>query len=109
MASEEKGKSNKGLGDMELNQSGMPSGLPQVHLHPALVVEMGGTSKTPTSIRDELSPTREGKLWWRVCLHPHLEQGRTLPVEKKPWLWMPLFFLLQVGAKSSRTTPLKCM
>ena len=28
VASEEKGKSNKGLGGMELNQSGMPSGLP---------------------------------------------------------------------------------
>ena len=32
----EKGKSNKGLGGMELNQSGMPSGLPLVHLHPHL-------------------------------------------------------------------------
>ena len=30
----EKDKSNKGLVGMELNQSGMPSGLPLVHLHP---------------------------------------------------------------------------
>ena len=67
---------------MELNQSRMPSGLPLVHLHPASGVEQGGTSETPASIRDRLSPTREGKLWWRVCLHPHLEQGRMLPVEK---------------------------
>ena len=82
MASEEKGKSNKGLGGRELNHSGMPSGLPLGHLHPAAVVEPGGVSKTPVSVRDRLSPTRERKLRWRVCLHPHLEQGRTLPLEK---------------------------
>ena len=76
----EKGKSNKGLGGMELNQSWMPSGLPLVHLHPTSVVEPGGMSKTPALVRDRLSPTREGKLWWR--LHPHLEQGRMLLVEK---------------------------
>ena len=29
------------------------------------------------------SPAREGKHQWRVCLHPHLEQGRTLLVKKK--------------------------
>ena len=55
---------------------------PLVHLHPASVVEPGGTSKMPALVRDRLSPTREEKLWWRVCLHPHLEKGRTLPVEK---------------------------
>ena len=42
VASEEKGKSNKSLGGMELNQSGMPSGLPLVHVHPASVVEPEG-------------------------------------------------------------------
>ena len=73
VASEEKGKSNKSLGGMELNQSGMPSGLPLVHLQSVSVVKLGGTSKTPVSVRDRLSPTREGKLQWRVCLHPHLE------------------------------------
>ena len=52
-------KSNRGLGGMELNQSGMPSGLPLVHLYPALVVELGGTSKTPASVRDRLSLTTE--------------------------------------------------
>ena len=67
---------------MELNQSGMPSGLPLVHLHPASVVELAGTSKTPVSVRDRLSPIREGKLLWEVCLDPHLEQGRMLPVRK---------------------------
>ena len=55
---------------------------PLVHLHPASVVEPGGMSKTPVLVRDRLSPTREEKLWWRVCLHPHLEKGRTLPVQK---------------------------
>ena len=28
---------------------------------------------------------------------------------KKPWLWMLLFSLLQMGTSSSRTTPLKCI
>ena len=72
------GKSNQGLGGMELNQSGMPSDLVLVHLHPTSVVEPGGTSKTPESVRHRLSPIREGKLRWRVCLHPHLERGGTL-------------------------------
>ena len=58
----EKGKSNKGLGGMELNQSGMPSGLPLVHLHPTLVAELGGMSMAPAFVRDRLSPTREGTL-----------------------------------------------
>ena len=49
----EKDKSNKGLVGMELNQSGMPSGLPLVHLHPASVVEPGGMSKMPASVRDD--------------------------------------------------------
>ena len=53
----------------------MPSSPPLVHLHPIPVVELGGTSKVPESVRDRLSLTREGKLWWRVCLHHHLEQG----------------------------------
>ena len=77
----EKGKSKKGLGGLELSQFGMSSGLFLVHLHPALEVEPGGTSKTPASVRDRLSPTREGKLQWRVCLHTHLEQGRTILAE----------------------------
>ena len=78
----EEGKSHRGLGGGELSQSGMPSGLPLAHLHPASVVEPGGKSKMPALVTDRLCPTREGKLRWRVCLHPHLEQGRTLLVEK---------------------------
>ena len=81
----EKGKSNKGLGGMELNQSWMPSGLPLVHLHPTSVVEPGGTSTAPASVRDRLSLTREGKLRCKVCLCPHLEQGGMPPVER--WRW----------------------
>ena len=100
----EKGKSNKGLGGMELNQSWMPSGLPLVHLHPTSVVEPGGMSKTPALVRDRLSPTREGKLWWRST--PTSRAGKDASGGKKPWLWMPLFFLLQMGASSSRTAPL---
>ena len=72
VASEEK-KSNKGPGGKELSQFGVPSGLSLVHLHPTSVVEPGVTSKAPASIRDRLSLTREGKLRWKVCLHPHLK------------------------------------
>ena len=49
---------------------------------PALVAEPGRTSKMPASVRDRLSPTREGKLPWKVCLHPHLEQRGTSPEER---------------------------
>ena len=123
------GKSNKGLGGVELNQSGIPSRLPLVHLHPASVVELGGTSKTPASVRDRLSLTREGKLWCKVCPHPHLEQGGMPLVERwllwcevcphphleqggmppvERWLWS-LFSLLQMGANNSSLTPLNCI
>ena len=63
VASEELGKSNKGVDGKELNQSGMLSGLSLVHLHPTSVVEPGGMSMELASVRDRLSPTREGKLW----------------------------------------------
>ena len=74
----EKGKSNKGLVSMELNQFEMPSGL-LVHLHLASVVEPGGMSKTPALLRDKVQP---GKERFGGDLHPHLEQGRMLLVEK---------------------------
>ena len=48
-----RGKSNKSFGGIKLNQTGMPSGLPLVHLHPASVVELGGMSKMPASVRDD--------------------------------------------------------
>ena len=84
----------------------MPSGISLMHLHPALVVEPGGMSMVPASVRDRLSQTREGKLRWKVCLHPHLEQGGTPPVER--WRWS-LFPLLQMGANNSSLTPLNCI
>ena len=53
----------------------MLAGLPLVHLHYTSVVELGGMSKVPASVRDRPSQAREGKLGWKVYLHPHLEQG----------------------------------
>ena len=100
-----KGKSKKGLGGMELSQFGMSSGLLLVHLHPASVVEPGGTSMTPASVRDRLSPTGEGRLQCKVCLHPHLEQGGTPPDGTCRFF----FSLLQMGAKNSSLTTLNCM
>ena len=49
------------------------------------LVEPGGTSRSPASVRDRLSPTKGGKLWFKVCLHPHLEQGGTPLVERGRW------------------------
>ena len=84
----------------------MLSGLPLVHLHPALVVELRRTSMAPVSVRDRLNLTREGKLWCKVCLHPHLEQGGMPLVER----WhRSLFFLLQMGANNSSLAPLNCI
>ena len=38
---------------------------------------------------------------------PPSRAGRDASSGKKPQLWMPLFSLLQMGANSSKTTPLK--
>ena len=48
---------------------------------PIPVVEPGGMNEAPVLVKDRLGPTREGKLRWKVCLHPHLEQGGMPPVE----------------------------
>ena len=84
----------------------MLSSLPLVHPHPISVVELGGMSMAPASVRDRLSPTREGKLWCTVCLHPHLEQGGMPLIER--WCWL-LFSLLWMGANNSSLTPLNCI
>ena len=59
----------------------MPLDLPLVHLYATSVVEPGGMSKAPLSVRDRLSLAKEGKLQWKVCLHLHLEQGGTSSME----------------------------
>ena len=85
----------------------MSSDLPLVHLHATLVIELGGMSKMSASVRNRLSLTRKGKLQWKVFAHPS-RAGRDASDGKKPWPWMLLFSLLEMGANSSRTTPLKC-
>ena len=39
--------------------------------------------KMPALVRDRLSSTREGKFWCKVCLHPHLEHRRMIPMGEK--------------------------
>ena len=85
----------------------MTLGLPLVHLHPSSVVELGWMSKMPALGRDRLSPTREGKLWLENLSTPPSRAEKGASGGKNPWIWMLLFSLLQVGASSSRTTPLK--
>ena len=55
---------------MKLSQLGMPSGLPLVHLHPTSVVELGWMSKMLASVRDRLSPNREGCFQWKKKKKP---------------------------------------
>ena len=55
------------------------------------------------SVRDRLSPTMEGKLRCKVCLHPHPAQGGMPLVER--WRWS-LFSLLQTGANNASLTAL---
>ena len=83
---------------MELSQSEAPSGLPPVYLHPTLVVELGGTSSAPVSVRDRL-----------ILSTPQSRAERNASGRKKPQLWIPLFPLLQMGANHFRTIPLKCI
>ena len=64
----EKGKSNKVVGGMELNQSEVPSGLPLVYFHLTSVVEPGGVSKVPASVRDRLSLSREECFQWKKAM-----------------------------------------
>ena len=47
---------------MELSQSGMPSGLPLGYLHPALVIELGGTNKMAASVTDKVQPGKESSV-----------------------------------------------
>ena len=98
-------RGKKGFNSEELDIS-LGCHLPLVHLHPTSVVELGGMSMAPASVRDRLSPTREGNLLHKVCLHPHLEQGGKPPVER--WCWS-IFSLLQMGANNSSLTPLNCI
>ena len=87
-------RGKKGFNSEELDIS-LGCHLSLVHLHPTSVVELGGMSMAPASVRDRLSPTREGNLLYKVCLHPHLEQGGMPPVER--WCWS-LFFSLTDGS-----------
>ena len=53
--------------------------------------------------KGQTSLTREGKLWCKVCLQPHVEQGGTPLVERLRW---SLFFLSYRGANNFSLTPL---
>lgn len=87
----------------------MLPGLPLVHRHPASVSGPGGLEVPGTCVgKDRLSPTSEGKLRRRVCLHPRLEQGGTLRWTEAMAVGAT-FFLSQMGANSSRATPLNCI
>ena len=66
-----------------------------------------GMSKVPVSVRDGLSQTRKEKLLWKVCLHPHLKQGGTPPVEKSHGCRCCFFLSYRWELAVPRTTPLK--
>ena len=55
-------EASKVSGEALDSQVGMLSGLPLVHPHLVSVVEPGGMSTAPASVRNRLSPTRKEKL-----------------------------------------------
>ena len=59
---------------------------------PTLVVEPGGTSKTPVSVRDRQSDQGRRASVESLSTLPS-RAGRDTSGGKKPWLWMLLFFL----------------
>ena len=80
-----------------------------MHLHTTSVVETGRMSKLPVLVRDRLSLARERKALVESLSTLPSKAGRDTSGGKKPWLWMPLFSLLHMGARSSRINPLKCI
>jgi len=63
----------------------------------------------PALIRDRLSLTREGKLQWKVCLHPHLEQRGISPVEKSHSCGCHFFLSYRWELAVPEPPPLKCI
>ena len=104
-----KDKLNKGLDGKQLKINWDAIRSAPVHLHPTSVVEPGGMSTAPASVRDRLSPTREGKLRWKVCLHPHLEQGGTPLGERSHGCGCRFFLSYRWELAVFRTTPLNCI
>ena len=94
MVSEEKGKSNKGVGGKELNQSEVPSGLSLVHLHPTSLVEPGGMNEYGASIGKGQTKSDQGRKALVESLSTSPPRvGRDTSGGKKPQLWMPFFSL----------------
>ena len=94
VASEEKGKSNKGLGCKELEIN-----LGCFQIYPWCI-----STWLDGRVR-RLSLTREGKLLWKVCLHPHLEQGGMPLVEKSHSCRCGFFLSYRRELAVPRTTP----
>ena len=91
LASEEKDKSNKGLGGLKLSQFGIPSGLILGHLHPAC--EQG------TCVSQGQSKSDQGRKASVESLStPPSRAGRDSFGGKEPRLWMLLFFSLTDGS-----------
>ena len=63
-------------------------------------------SMAPAWVRDRLSDQGRKALVESLSTPPPRVR-RDTSGGKKPRLWMPLFSLLQMGASSSRTTPLQ--
>ena len=102
-----KGKSNQGFNgeDLDINL-----GCHQVYpwcisTTPGWQNEGGWEQDTFIGKR-QVSSGQGRTLRWKISLQPHLEQGQMPPVEKSHGTGRCFFSLLQMGANSSRTTPL---
>ena len=71
-----------------------------MHLHSALVVEPGGSSKTPASVRDGLSPAREREASVESLFTSPSTAGRDTSDGRKQRRCLPLFFPLTDGSYS---------
>ena len=78
-------RGKKGFNGEELDIS-LGCHLPLVHPHHVLVIEQGGTSRLPPSVRDRLSPTREGKLWLENLSTPPSRAEKGASGGKNPWI-----------------------
>ena len=98
VASEEEGKSDKGLNGEELDVNlGCHQAYPWGISTPPWWVEPGRMSKKPVLVSDRLSPTREGKLWLESLSTPPSRPGKDTSDGKKATAMEATFFSFTDG------------
>ena len=102
-------KSNKGCGGTELE---INLGYHQIYPWCIFTPSRGRTGRGESGACTGKGQTKSDqgrKTSVESLSTPPSRAGRGALGGKKPWLWMLLFSLLQMGTNSSRTIPLKCI